>query len=450
MSTFDILEKLEATSSRLEKEVLLRQHLYHEGLKQAFVYAMDPYRTYGVIKFKMPAAATDPSEIATSAFYGLLDQLAVRSVTGNAAKEALIQVFSVMTVHEQKWCLRILIKKLRCGVDTTVNKTWPKLVPSFEVQLAAEVETTRTRNAFQIVPGEIKYPTYVDPKLDGLRMIAIKESGVVTLYSRGGQIFENFPQITQAIKDLPEDNVVFDGEVMADTAASWNDTQSVAFSSAGKKDDSGMFYNIFDCMAAYRWRAQDCPKEYLARLAWLELLLLDKANPVSPLLRMVQGKEVADEAELLAFYEECLAQGYEGIMVKDLTAPYRFKRSKAVRKLKPVATYEGVITGFYLGNPNSKWAQGFGGFTVRLPGGAETKVGGGFTDDQRKEFYVADAEVARTQDAQDIYDPGPFMGRVIECEGQAPLSADGKIRFPVFTRFRADTDVDPLVLAERT
>lgn len=447
MDTFDILEKLEATSSRLEKEALLRQHLDHEDLKRAFVYAMDPYRTYGVIKFKMPSAAV-PSKTEISKFfdmpggpfYQLLDQLAVRSVTGNAAKEALVNVFSGMTALEQKWCLRILIKKLRCGVDTTVNKMWPKLVPSFEVQLAAEVETTRTRNAFQIVPGEIKYPTYVDPKLDGLRMIAIKEQGVVTLYSRGGQIFDNFPTITKALEGMSADNIVMDGEALS--KGSWNDTQSVAFS---KKDDANMVYNIFDCMPSVAWRAQECALTYQARVMMLGVAILDAPQNI----RMVKGLHVNSEAELLTFYEQCIQDGYEGIMVKDLMAPYRFKRSKAVRKLKPVATYEGVITGFYLGNPNSKWAHGFGGFTVRLPGGADTKVGGGFTDDQRMDFFVPDATVFRTVDAQNILDPGPLLGRVVECEGQAPLSTDGKIRFPVFSRFREDTDVDPLILAER-
>jgi len=203
-------------------------------------------------------------------------------------------------------------------------------------------------------------------------------------------------------------------------------------------------YNIFDGMTVQEWRAQESKLQYADRLTLLQSLI-----PEHDLLKRVQGKEVANEAELLAFYDECIAAGYEGIMVKDLTAPYRFKRSKAVRKLKPVATYEGVITGIYLGNPNSKWAGGFGGFTVRLPGGAETKVGGGFTDDQRKSFLSDYAKVLRTVDAQNIYDPGALMGRVVECEGQAPLSAEGKIRFPVFIRFREDADVDPLILAER-
>lgn len=445
MDTFEILDQLEATSSRLEKEALLKQHLDHEDLKRAFVYAMDPYKTFGVIKFKMPAAAT-PSKTEISKFfdmpggpfYQLLDQLAVRSLTGNAAKAALVDVFSGMTALEQKWCQRILMQKLRCGVDTTINKMWPGLVPSFEVQLAAEVETTRSRDAFQIVPGEIKYPAYVDPKLDGLRMIAVKEAGVVTLYSRGGQVFENFPTITKALEGMAADNIVFDGEALA---ATWNDTQSVAFS---KKDDSQMVYNVFDCMPSRMWRDHDCALCYEDRMTLLQSLL-----PKHDVLDLVRGKIVADEAELLAFYEQCIAQGYEGIMVKDLTAPYVFARSKAVRKLKPVATYEGVITGFYRGNLGSPWFNGFGGFVVRLPGGAETKVGGGFSKAQRVEFCGANARVLRTVEAQDILDPGAMMGRVVECEGQAPLSADGKIRFPVFIRFREDTDVDPLILAER-
>jgi len=34
----------------------------------------------------------------------------------------------------------------------------------------------------------------------------------------------------------------------------------------------------------------------------------------------------------------------------------------------------------------------------------------------------------------------------VECEHQPPFTPDGKMRFPVYTRFRDASDVDPKIL----
>ena len=132
-----------------------------------------------------------------------------------------------------------------------------------------------------------------------------------------------------------------------------------------------------------------------------------------------------------------MEKGYEGIMLKDLNAKYAFKRSDAVKKMKPVATYEGVIVGHYQGNIGSKREGLWGGFSVVMPNGIVTRVGGGYTDILRAEIGV---------------DPDSYIGKVVEVEGQPdPLThdgftRDGKVRFPVFVRFRSRTDVDRKVL----
>jgi ATP-dependent DNA ligase len=107
-------------------------------------------------------------------------------------------------------------------------------------------------------------------------------------------------------------------------------------------------------------------------------------------------------------------------------------------KLKPVATYEGVIVGNYEGNRGSKREGMWGGFLVVMPNGVVTKVGGGFTDALKAQIDV---------------DPDSWIGKIIEVEGQPDpltvdgLTADGKVRFPVFIRERDPRDVDPKVIA---
>ncbi|NBO55541.1 MAG: hypothetical protein EBU84_13345, partial [Actinobacteria bacterium] len=118
-------------------------------------------------------------------------------------------------------------------------------------------------------------------------------------------------------------------------------------------------------------------------------------------------------------------------------SPYVFKRSDSVRKMKPVTTYEGVVVGHYQGNLGSKREGMWGGFEVVMPNGIVTRVGGGYTDAVRAEIDL---------------DPGSYVGRIVEVEGQPDpltddgLTRDGKVRFPVFVRFRDNRDVDSKVL----
>jgi DNA ligase-1 len=424
MKVFEVLEKLEATSSRLEKEKILREEVDNSELKLLFVQSMDPYVTYGVAKFKMPPASQEEASGVLTGFVDVLNQLCLRQITGNKAKDKLESIFSEMTELQQKWLNRVLLKNLKIGcTSTTINKVWPKLIPTFEVQLAEEVATTQTKDAFTI-NDEVRYPCWVDPKLDGLRMIAIKRNGEVTLLSRNGQVFENFPSIAEALKIAEYDNVVLDGEVMG---ADWNESQSIAFSKSSKKSDSNMIYNVFDCLPLTDWVTQISSLSYRDRLTQLKHIV----GLTNDKIRLVVGTEVMDEAHLLLYYQDLLNQGFEGVMLKDLSSPYQFKRTKAVRKLKPIATLEGVVSGWFLGHKNSKWEGKFGGFLVRLPNGVETRVGGGFSDEQRKQF---------------MEDPNSHIDKVVECQCQPPLTADGKMRFPVFLRFRNEADVDPKVL----
>jgi ATP-dependent DNA ligase len=130
--------------------------------------------------------------------------------------------------------------------------------------------------------------------------------------------------------------------------------------------------------------------------------------------------------------------GSEGIMIKSLDAPYRFKRSDAIQKMKPVQTWEGVIVGHYEGRAGTKREGLFGGFEVVLPGGAITRVGGGFSDELKAEIQLSGPET--------------YVRKIAEIEGQPDpqtktgLTLEGKVRFPVLLRFRDEADTDPKVV----
>jgi len=435
MSTvIDILEQLEANNSRLFKEELLDTHSDNELLKRIFVAVGDPYTNFYVNKFKMPPASGSAHDdmVIEQFLDSIYDELSTRKVTGNAAKSLVNDLFSTMTTSQQKWCQRIILKNLRVGVQsTTVNKVWPGSITGFSVQLAETLDTRYEEGKGIIIEDHVLYPVRVEPKLDGLRCVAVKHNGEVTMFTRNGTVLETLPRIKSLLEAAPWDEFVLDGEVMG---ADWNESASVVMSHKKGKDDSNMIFHVFDALHFSDWRDQENHLDLEDRVELVAELVSQVGNPS---VVQVPGRLVNNKEELLTAYMADTDAGYEGIMVKDLVAPYLFKRSSNIRKMKPVATYEGVIVGHYEGRRGSKREGMWGGFEVVLPNGVVTRVAGGFTDKMKAEVNL---------------DPDSWIGRVIEMEGQPDpqtgdgLTKDGKVRFPVYIRERDSRDVDVKVV----
>ena len=441
-SVYTILEALESDNSRLFKEDLLRKNRSNDLLRQVFVATSDTYTNYYVSKFKMPAAVQRQlveDDLQLSSFLNiLLPDLAARKIVGNEAKAAVSAVFQLMTPLQQKWCLRILLRNLRVGVmETTINKVWPGSISKFSVQLAETLKSHFEKDKGIVLDEEVQFPVRVEPKLDGLRCIAVKHNGEVTMFTRSGTVLDTLPTIKAALEAAPWDNFVLDGETMG---KDWNESASVVMSRKNGKDDSGIKYHVFDAIELEDWRVQKSATELESRIQLVTDLLsqLPAGSPVVP----VPGATVNCLNGLMKFYSSAMEQGHEGIMVKDLNAAYAFKRSDAVLKLKPIATAELVIVGHYEGTRGSKREGLWGGFEAKAPNGVITRVGGGFNDKLKAEIQAIG--------------PDSYVGRIIECEYQPDpltsdgLTADGRLRFPVFVRFRDERDVDGALLALRS
>jgi ATP-dependent DNA ligase len=433
-SVLDILENLESNNSRLFKEELLETHSDNKLLKRVFVAVGDPYLNFYVNKFKMPPAkGMGHDDLVVEQFLDeIYENLASRKKTGNAAKEFVEYIFSEMTHIQQKWCLRILLKNLRCGVQsTTVNKVWPDAIVGFSVQLAESLSTRYEEGKGIIIEDKVDYPVRVEPKLDGLRCVAVKHGGEVTMFTRNGTPLETLPKIRTLLEGAPWDDFVLDGEIMG---VDWNESASVVMSHKKNKDDSNMIFHVFDAMCFEDWRDQENFSSLSDRVELVKELV-DKVSHTSVI--QVEGRLVNNQEELLEAYLNDTDAGYEGVMIKDLGAHYLFKRSSNIRKMKPVATYEGIIVGHYEGRRGSKREGMWGGFDVLLPNSVITRVGSGFTDKMKAEINL---------------DPDSWIGRIVEMEGQPDpltgdgLTKDGKVRFPVYIRERDPRDVDPQIL----
>lgn len=203
-------------------------------------------------------------------------------------------------------------------------------------------EEKRTRLPFS--DCEVALPTLVKTlptgagwiaefKYDGYRILAFKEGKSVRLLSRNRCDYtEKFPAIARALKEIPRDNFVVDGE-------------AVAFDNEGKSDfallrqamrkGNGIFYVAFDLLAL---DGEDLrPLPLLKRKEILERLVYGQGDA------LVYSAHVTDLKRCLDFSKE---RGLEGIVVKEGDAPYPTGRSERWKKIKNRARREFVVGGY--------------------------------------------------------------------------------------------------------
>ena len=181
-------------------------------------------------------------------------------------------------------------------------------------------------------------------KLDGYRLIASKSNGEALLLTRNGNDYTAvFPEVARAIKALPIDEFIIDGEVVCldgDGKPSFarlqrrGRLQSDIDIRRAAVELPATFY-AFDLLAV-----DDLDVRPLPLVTRKELLA--KAVPKLGPVRLLEHIEREGEA----FLEQVEKLGLEGIIAKKADAPYRAARTAQWLKIKAEPTDDFVIVGF--------------------------------------------------------------------------------------------------------
>ena len=430
------IRDLESSDSRIHKEKTIEKALMAAKLgsadAQAFLFncyqAYNPFYTFNVKQVPETEGLVDKPN-NWPVFWALLEALRTRSTSGHNARDEIERVSQLF--DSDNWnnlARRVLIKDLRCGIsEKTLNKVLGKTeykIPTFTCQLATD-STDR--------PAKMKGVKRLEVKLDGVRVLAVVSGNACTLFSRNGKEFANFPQIAQAILDNRKafqygrgtgGHFVLDGEIVGESFQK-------LMKQAQRKSDvetTGMVYHIFDILPLDAFKEGHCNLQQQKRIDWIEnaRLRLDETD----CLRIMNGLDVdLDTAEgndiMDRFAKDAVNQGFEGIMIKDLDAPYECKRSSFWMKWKPTITVDLTIVGFEEGTGRNEGRLGaiiYEG--VDNERNIRVNVGTGYSDSDRDEFWTL-----RDQ----------LLGVVGEIEADAVTqNQDGtySLRFPRHKRFR--------------
>ena len=160
MTVFEILKKLENTSSRKEKEAILESEKDNEILKEVIKMALNPHLNFFIRK--IPKYAFTTEELSLQDAVGQLTVLSGRTLTGNAAINFLADLLSKCSEENAYVIERIIEKDLKCGVSySTANKVFGKnFVREYPVMLCEKFE----KKLVDKLPWSTGVPNYQNKK----------------------------------------------------------------------------------------------------------------------------------------------------------------------------------------------------------------------------------------------------------------------------------------------
>jgi bifunctional non-homologous end joining protein LigD len=282
-------------------------------------------------------------------------------------------------------------------------------------------------------------------KLDGYRMRAACQDGQAVLYSRKGLDFaESFPEIARAVKAIPYEGVILDGELVVTNESghpSFSMLQARAKLGAREAkrasiESPGTLY-VFDLLA---FAGYDLRKLPLLKRKEILRQVLPRTGP----LRYSEHFEKNGEA----LYEQVVNLGLEGIMAKKADGPYRSGRSSEWLKIRADRLDDFVVVGF--SKPKGT-RGGFGSLHVGAYNGGKLiycgRAGSGFSGAQLDEVSATLKGLVRKTPPCEPPDNGAlpkgpdhtWVEPRLVCDVRyKEFTRDGLLRQSVFIRFRDD------------
>ena len=408
-------------NSRKYKQEVLRKYKDDEVIKKYLKIAFDPYVVYGISTKKLNKIVGGYSFTDIETVFDLFDYLEEHN-TGTDKDISICQAAlnNVRIWNKEAGAIleSLICKDLSIGCDAkTINKEIPDLIPTFNVQLA---------NKYFDKPEYVEGKTFaITTKIDGGRIIALKENGKVSFYTRAGQKYEGLVDLEQEMAEKLPDGICLDGEITL------LNNKGIPSKEAYKRamkitradgEKHGVKMIVFDVMFAEEFRNQRCDRVWEERRNMLEVVFGSRELTYFELLPVLYQGE--DTEMILKWLDAAIADQQEGIMINIALAPYEFKRTNYLLKVKKMSTLDLEIVGFEEGT--GRLTGTLGAILVRYKDGNIVKVGSGLSDRLRIEIWACRDE---------------WLGNICEIQYfEETTNADGgkSLRFPVFKDYRPD------------
>jgi DNA ligase-1 len=259
----------------------------------------------------------------------------------------------------------------------------------------------------------VKFPAFVQPKLDGIRCIIYLHNNTIIFQSRQNKLFEPFthllPELEKIFKLHP--TLILDGELYCHGLGFENVTSMVRRAKTRHPDVDKINYIIYDCL--YDSVSNE---SYMNRIT-----TISKCTNYTNKVFFIETIEVTTMKHIEDAHTHYTNAGYEGIMIRT-NGPYKHGRSKDLLKYKKFKDSEFLVIG------HTEGTGAHGGTAI----------------------FVCETNTANTANTFNVVMNGPlekrrdmlkhvddYYGKLLTVKYQE-LSVDGVPRFPIGLGFRVD------------
>lgn len=432
MKLWEIVNNLQSVQGSLAKQAILNENKDNPLFKEFMRATYDPAINFYQKKLHKDVASwKGGKEFAMRDINFMVDMLAKRQVTGLAAQASLGGHASALN-EEGRYLIQLMLdRSIGAGVgDTMVLKTWPDLyfIPFYQ---RCSLMDEKAKQRF----GKLK-KFYVQTKADGSFSYLVKrlDGSCDVITRQGGKYPQEFAE--KLTKDLPKGFVLV-GELVVMKANEGLGLQSLdrktgnGILTSALKDGEGLQANqsvhcqAWDMLTEQEFIQGKSNRKYKNRLDSL-YYMVELERPA--FIEVIYGEEVSSLEEAFAIYSKHIADGKEGCVAKDPDGLWKDGTSKDNVKMKLKFEAEYRCTGWYKGEPGSKYENMMGGINIQTEDGLlKCNCGTGFSDDQRK-------------------DPDQFVNQVVMVSANDTIqSKDSRkeiaLSLPAFEEIRFDKKI---------
>ena len=252
-----------------------------------------------------------------------------------------------------------------------------------------------------------KKAVYIQPKLDGMRCLAIVKDTKVTLMSRKGKVIDTMQHIIDVIEGLGLADCILDGELYAHGKTFQENMKLIKKYRQGETED--VVYHLYD-------RVIDKP--YTSRYGGISLVVSALGNPA---VELIECQKILQESDIAGFHSQYLSDGYEGSIIRHGDDGYKVNgRSSSLLKFKDFVDIACKVVDIV----PSKRDPEQGVVHCEVPDGTKRTFGCGMkaSHNERKDMLVNKAN---------------YIGKTAEIRF-FEYSDDGIPRFPVYYGLRLD------------
>ena len=271
---------------------------------------------------------------------------------------------------------------------------------------------------------DVSFPVYCQPKYDGLRCL-ISAGGIAT--TRNGKEWKTIPHIHEALVPIFEQfpDLILDGELYNhEFHADFNKITSLAKKTKPTKAD---LEESAEKLQFYWYDIVDTDSNFAKRTNLIQQIynrfLRQDSGAEHKSIKIVVTNVGNNADELNLYYEQYMAEGYEGQMIR-LDQPYENKRSNSLLKRKEFTDEEYRIVDVCEGKGNR---SGVAGYMVLA---REDNVT--FHSNIKADFELL---------GQYLKDRNKLIGKFATCQ-YFNLTPDGIPRFPFVIKIREGKGID--------